>query len=122
MSVSTLEFIISVLPYYYDYRDNSLCELLKPHLTIYLDAPVNVLQQRIKERGDVSHVPYIIIILYINTCLFIILFILYYKYMCQEYCSKGFDFLYENSVKFIITRVIPKGPFTFCFHVTMVRE
>ena len=84
MSVSTLEFIISVLPYYYDYRDNSLCELLKPHLTIYLDAPVNVLKQRIKERGDVSHVPYIIIIIYINTCLFIILFILYYKYMCQE--------------------------------------
>lgn len=40
------------MPYYYDYRDNSLCELLKPHLTIYLDAPVSVIKERIKKRAN----------------------------------------------------------------------
>lgn len=37
--------------YYNDYRDNSICELLRPHITIYLDAPVDVCMKRIKARG-----------------------------------------------------------------------
>jgi NADH dehydrogenase (ubiquinone) 1 alpha subcomplex subunit 10 len=38
--------------YYYDYRDNSICEFFKPHLTIYLDAPISVLRERINKRND----------------------------------------------------------------------
>jgi len=38
--------------YYYELRDNSICELWKPHLTIFLDAPIEVLRQRINKRND----------------------------------------------------------------------
>lgn len=44
----TPEFI----KYYYELRDNSICELFKPHLTIFLDAPIETLRQRIKARND----------------------------------------------------------------------
>lgn len=37
--------------YYYDIRKNSMTELLKPHLIVYLDVPVDVLLERIKKRG-----------------------------------------------------------------------
>lgn len=38
--------------YYDDFDRNSVCELLKPHLTIYLDAPVNVIRDKITARGN----------------------------------------------------------------------
>jgi len=40
------------MKYYYDVRDNAVCELLKPHLTIYLDAPNDTIKQRIKSRNN----------------------------------------------------------------------
>lgn len=36
---------------YYDVCKNTIGELMKPHLVIYLDIPVSVVQQRIKERN-----------------------------------------------------------------------
>jgi len=36
--------------FYYELRRNTIEELQRPHLVIYLDAPVPVVQQRIKER------------------------------------------------------------------------
>jgi len=38
--------------WYHDLEANSLVELLKPHLTIYLDAPVDFVRERINERGN----------------------------------------------------------------------
>jgi len=38
--------------YYNEYRNDSICELLKPHMTIYLDAPVSVCRERINQRKD----------------------------------------------------------------------
>jgi NADH dehydrogenase (ubiquinone) 1 alpha subcomplex subunit 10 len=37
--------------WYYYAHDNSICEFLQPHLTIYLDAPMATLKERIKERA-----------------------------------------------------------------------
>jgi len=38
--------------YYSEYRNDSICELLKPHMTIYLDAPISVIRERINQRKD----------------------------------------------------------------------
>uniref|UniRef100_A0A1L8EDU1 NADH dehydrogenase [ubiquinone] 1 alpha subcomplex subunit 10, mitochondrial n=1 Tax=Haematobia irritans TaxID=7368 RepID=A0A1L8EDU1_HAEIR len=37
---------------YYELRGNTITELLRPHLVIYLDMPVDVVKQRIKERNN----------------------------------------------------------------------
>jgi len=37
-------------------RANTICELLKPHMTIYLDAPVSVIRQRINARNNPDEV------------------------------------------------------------------
>ncbi|XP_005175406.2 NADH dehydrogenase [ubiquinone] 1 alpha subcomplex subunit 10, mitochondrial [Musca domestica] len=37
---------------YYEIRGNTLTELLKPHLVIYLDLPVDAVKQRIKARNN----------------------------------------------------------------------
>lgn len=36
---------------YYDIHSNTIGELMKPHLVIYLDVPVPIIQKRIKERN-----------------------------------------------------------------------
>jgi NADH dehydrogenase (ubiquinone) 1 alpha subcomplex subunit 10 len=36
---------------YYDIHSNTIGELMKPNLVIYLDVPVPVIQKRIKERN-----------------------------------------------------------------------
>lgn len=35
---------------YYDIKENSISQLMKPHLVIYLDVPVDTVRQRINER------------------------------------------------------------------------
>lgn len=36
---------------YYEYRDNTLQELLRPHLVIYLDVPVPKVMENIQKRN-----------------------------------------------------------------------
>ena len=50
---------LTVVSYYNDLRANSLCELLKPHISIYLDAPVSTIQERRQKKADVGDVLYI---------------------------------------------------------------
>lgn len=45
----------AVKEYYTKYRDNTICEVFAPHLHIYLDAPVNVLRERINKRNKVIY-------------------------------------------------------------------
>uniref|UniRef100_A0A4D5R9V1 NADH dehydrogenase [ubiquinone] 1 alpha subcomplex subunit 10, mitochondrial n=1 Tax=Scolopendra viridis TaxID=118503 RepID=A0A4D5R9V1_SCOVI len=40
-----------VRSYYYEVKNNTIDELLRPHLVIYLDVPVNILMDRIKQRN-----------------------------------------------------------------------
>ncbi|GAB6023800.1 NADH dehydrogenase (Ubiquinone) 1 alpha subcomplex [Chamberlinius hualienensis] len=42
--------------FYYELRTNTITELMRPNLIIYLDVPVNILQERIKKRGIESEV------------------------------------------------------------------
>ncbi|ESN92128.1 hypothetical protein HELRODRAFT_181747 [Helobdella robusta] len=42
--------------YYRTLMNQSICELMKPHLTIYLDAPVDVIKERIQKRKIPSEV------------------------------------------------------------------
>jgi len=41
--------------YYYTIRDQTICELLRPNLIIYLDAPVDVVQKNIRTRAQTTH-------------------------------------------------------------------
>ena len=43
--------IVAARDVYYDIHSNTIGELMKPHLVIYLDVPVPVIQKRIKERN-----------------------------------------------------------------------
>lgn len=38
--------------YYNELRDNTICELMKPHMTVYLDAPVTSCRERINQRKN----------------------------------------------------------------------
>lgn len=40
------------MKYYYYVYNNTICELMRPHISIYLDAPTKVLRDRIRKRGD----------------------------------------------------------------------
>lgn len=42
----------SFVKYYNMIRSNSICDLYRPHLTIYLDAPLEVLRERIAKRNN----------------------------------------------------------------------
>jgi len=42
----------AALSYYYDVKKNTIYDLLRPHLCIYLDTPVDVIQKKIKERNN----------------------------------------------------------------------
>jgi len=44
----------AVKKYYMKCLENTICELFAPHLHIYLDAPVNVLRERINKRNKVT--------------------------------------------------------------------
>jgi len=42
----------AALNFYYDVKKNTIYELLKPHLCIYLDTPTSVIQKKIAERNS----------------------------------------------------------------------
>jgi NADH dehydrogenase (ubiquinone) 1 alpha subcomplex subunit 10 len=42
------------MPWYTDLVDNSLCALLRPHVTVYLDTPVDVCMKNTKAKGRVE--------------------------------------------------------------------
>jgi NADH dehydrogenase (ubiquinone) 1 alpha subcomplex subunit 10 len=47
----TCKTIILAYKAYYEFRDNTISELLRPHLVIYLDVPVDKVLEKIKERN-----------------------------------------------------------------------
>lgn len=48
---STKHSLLSAKKVYYEVRDNTINELLKPHLVIYLDVPVKNVTENIKKRA-----------------------------------------------------------------------
>merc|ERR1712109_172883 len=40
---------------YFKLRDLMMCEILRPNLIVYLDAPVDVVQRKIRERAEKTH-------------------------------------------------------------------
>ena len=45
---------VSVAEHYKYIADNSVCDLIKPHITIYLDIPPSDIMDRIRKRNAVS--------------------------------------------------------------------
>ena len=41
--------------HYFKLRDLMMCEILRPNLIVYLDAPVDVVQRKIRERAEKTH-------------------------------------------------------------------